>query len=179
MSRRNHHLGCAFEFSDSPHPIATLWADKITVFIFLHGMTTRFSKSFSGFILKIFVIIYLVSRMLFSKPKSGWWSKSLHPWRIKHFKGFSNGGSNISNRIKGDVKILSRVSQKQYRLMKKTYYMALRPNQWSLLCWRLRIILLRALADLNLQVAQYPVALGRSEERRVGKECRSRWSPYH
>ena len=24
-----------------------------------------------------------------------------------------------------------------------------------------------------------PVAFGRSEERRVGKECRSRWSPYH
>src|SRR2546422_6507617 len=24
-----------------------------------------------------------------------------------------------------------------------------------------------------------PVDLGRSEERRVGKECRSRWSPYH
>ena len=23
------------------------------------------------------------------------------------------------------------------------------------------------------------VRLGRSEERRVGKECRSRWSPYH
>ena len=23
------------------------------------------------------------------------------------------------------------------------------------------------------------VAVGRSEERRVGKECRSRWSPYH
>src|ERR1035437_7066052 len=23
------------------------------------------------------------------------------------------------------------------------------------------------------------IALGRSEERRVGKECRSRWSPYH
>ena len=22
-------------------------------------------------------------------------------------------------------------------------------------------------------------AFGRSEERRVGKECRSRWSPYH
>ena len=22
-------------------------------------------------------------------------------------------------------------------------------------------------------------SLGRSEERRVGKECRSRWSPYH
>ena len=24
-----------------------------------------------------------------------------------------------------------------------------------------------------------PVRLKRSEERRVGKECRSRWSPYH
>ena len=24
-----------------------------------------------------------------------------------------------------------------------------------------------------------PVAAERSEERRVGKECRSRWSPYH
>ena len=27
---------------------------------------------------------------------------------------------------------------------------------------------------------KYPlVAVSRSEERRVGKECRSRWSPYH
>ena len=25
----------------------------------------------------------------------------------------------------------------------------------------------------------WSVAFGRSEERRVGKECRSRWSPYH
>src|SRR2546430_15939330 len=40
---------------------------------------------------------------------------------------------------------------------------------------------------LLLQDAILPVALGvepgkrgrRSEERRVGKECRSRWSPYH
>jgi len=30
----------------------------------------------------------------------------------------------------------------------------------------------------NLQFAK-PGALVRSEERRVGKECRSRWSPYH
>ena len=28
-------------------------------------------------------------------------------------------------------------------------------------------------------VAVQLVMLGRSEERRVGKECRSRWSPYH
>ena len=29
-----------------------------------------------------------------------------------------------------------------------------------------------------VDVDEYGVA-GRSEERRVGKECRSRWSPYH
>jgi len=28
-------------------------------------------------------------------------------------------------------------------------------------------------------VARSPQARDRSEERRVGKECRSRWSPYH
>ena len=27
--------------------------------------------------------------------------------------------------------------------------------------------------------AAYAAKYGRSEERRVGKECRSRWSPYH
>src|SRR2546426_7562711 len=48
----------------------------------------------------------------------------------------------------------------------------------------------RALADVPLQGAEAeplavevpgdgPEAVGRSEERRVGKECRSRWSPYH
>ena len=25
----------------------------------------------------------------------------------------------------------------------------------------------------------FGIGVGRSEERRVGKECRSRWSPYH
>src|SRR5256886_7390865 len=29
------------------------------------------------------------------------------------------------------------------------------------------------------QQPRHPVGAGRSEERRVGKECRSRWSPYH
>ena len=31
----------------------------------------------------------------------------------------------------------------------------------------------------TLQIDGYTVDLVRSEERRVGKECRSRWSPYH
>ena len=35
------------------------------------------------------------------------------------------------------------------------------------------------LSDLNATVATCEDLSGRSEERRVGKECRSRWSPYH
>ena len=39
----------------------------------------------------------------------------------------------------------------------------------------------RVAAGLALveQGVEQAVARGRSEERRVGKECRSRWSPYH
>src|SRR3712207_9321102 len=36
-----------------------------------------------------------------------------------------------------------------------------------------------ALVGEVLAPAVEPAALARSEERRVGKECRSRWSPYH
>src|SRR3712207_9389894 len=32
---------------------------------------------------------------------------------------------------------------------------------------------------LKTQIRDEFQSLGRSEERRVGKECRSRWSPYH
>ena len=32
---------------------------------------------------------------------------------------------------------------------------------------------------LNLPVREATDEMKRSEERRVGKECRSRWSPYH
>ena len=41
------------------------------------------------------------------------------------------------------------------------------------------------LVSLELSYAEvlakhaYPQPVARSEERRVGKECRSRWSPYH
>src|SRR2546430_16098013 len=35
------------------------------------------------------------------------------------------------------------------------------------------------LIDLEIAAAQFVVDGARSEERRVGKECRSRWSPYH
>ena len=33
--------------------------------------------------------------------------------------------------------------------------------------------------QLNAAIASLEAARARSEERRVGKECRSRWSPYH
>ena len=32
---------------------------------------------------------------------------------------------------------------------------------------------------VNLNSASFTPKIKRSEERRVGKECRSRWSPYH
>ena len=35
------------------------------------------------------------------------------------------------------------------------------------------------IAIIGAGIAGSYVALTRSEERRVGKECRSRWSPYH
>ena len=37
----------------------------------------------------------------------------------------------------------------------------------------------RVKGDLKLPPALSETDLMRSEERRVGKECRSRWSPYH
>ena len=36
-----------------------------------------------------------------------------------------------------------------------------------------------AVAEGTVHMAPATAALIRSEERRVGKECRSRWSPYH
>ena len=33
--------------------------------------------------------------------------------------------------------------------------------------------------DISSDIGRMTEALSRSEERRVGKECRSRWSPYH
>ena len=33
--------------------------------------------------------------------------------------------------------------------------------------------------EKDIEVVPFYVSFDRSEERRVGKECRSRWSPYH
>ena len=37
----------------------------------------------------------------------------------------------------------------------------------------------RTVCSVPEKLTNLPVRLLRSEERRVGKECRSRWSPYH
>ena len=36
-----------------------------------------------------------------------------------------------------------------------------------------------AVKELEIKTREEDGCLDRSEERRVGKECRSRWSPYH
>ena len=41
------------------------------------------------------------------------------------------------------------------------------------------VVVVSAMARVTDQLLQMARAAGRSEERRVGKECRSRWSPYH
>src|SRR5574337_732596 len=38
---------------------------------------------------------------------------------------------------------------------------------------------LERMGDYAKGIANINIRMGRSEERRVGKECRSRWSPYH
>ena len=50
------------------------------------------------------------------------------------------------------------------------YYFAYGPN--------LNLVQMRQRCP-NARVVGYTYLFGRSEERRVGKECRSRWSPYH
>ena len=43
----------------------------------------------------------------------------------------------------------------------------------------IRLIIAAVIMALLVVVSLFTSLIGRSEERRVGKECRSRWSPYH
>src|SRR2546426_8005678 len=62
------------------------------------------------------------------------------------------------------------------------------PPRWRRTSWRGRswqghAAVVRARDDLEVRLGRPDLrrieAVQRSEERRVGKECRSRWSPYH
>ena len=60
---------------------------------------------------------------------------------------------------------------KQYKLRNYHFQLVI-----SILVLNIIGILIIGSAKHSVQKMQI---LGRSEERRVGKECRSRWSPYH
>src|SRR3989475_4154427 len=52
-------------------------------------------------------------------------------------------------------------------------------NQITAFILAVTVMFALILVGLDPLVVGLPPQLGRSEERRVGKECRSRWSPYH
>ena len=54
------------------------------------------------------------------------------------------------------------------------------PHFFQCECWKAKVIAAAGFGAELLAVVVFLAAwLTRSEERRVGKECRSRWSPYH
>ena len=77
----------------------------------------------------------------------------------------------------------------------KNFFEKLRVEDWVVVWVSIPLLLLASLIPADLpsvpatlvgEVAWYNIGLlfaivlvVRSEERRVGKECRSRWSPYH
>ena len=71
----------------------------------------------------------------------------------------------------------------QFALNQKCYGEASRFLNWKYFVMFLlvgfMVLFLGVLALMNLLMLRDPESESRSEERRVGKECRSRWSPYH
>ena len=77
-------------------------------------------------------------------------------------------------------------STEQTKKQQKTWVKILKIVGIVLLCLILFAVIafgvLRALGKSGIRKnisGEAPVLESRSEERRVGKECRSRWSPYH
>ena len=62
---------------------------------------------------------------------------------------------------------------------KESYFTEDRSVNDALLSYDLAILSMNQLAELEMDPKKKIILLFRSEERRVGKECRSRWSPYH
>ena len=53
------------------------------------------------------------------------------------------------------------------------------PSSWIIILSVLTFLLIYVFVSTIINVGKNRYFLERSEERRVGKECRSRWSPYH
>ena len=67
------------------------------------------------------------------------------------------------------------VSKESRQLVRAKKHMKIR-NRFSGTAERPRLAVFRSNNHMYAQIIDDTV---RSEERRVGKECRSRWSPYH
>src|SRR2546429_8790294 len=75
---------------------------------------------------------------------------------------------------RGKAELDEPVQISHYAALTPKYRMGLRAGEWVPLH-----VLLEGAAIASANDAATALAERRSEERRVGKECRSRWSPYH
>src|SRR3712207_9446037 len=100
--------------------------------------------------------------VVWHKMGSGWgWSRR-QGTEVDHAADAAEGGAQIKRGLAAEA-------HRFYVLDEFTY-----PLKWG---WVDVDDVVRTLVDRPGN--QHVVITGRSEERRVGKECRSRWSPYH
>ena len=59
------------------------------------------------------------------------------------------------------------------------FYQEITPGGYGIAIKRKKTLFSEQSPFQKVEVFESDSTLGRSEERRVGKECRSRWSPYH
>src|SRR2546427_12297773 len=92
-------------------------------------------------------------------------------WGIAPMPGPDGAASGISL-AGGSSLVVFRASRHQAAAWKLVEFLS-RPEQ------QLRVYRLSGDLPARLEAWRDPALAARSEERRVGKECRSRWSPYH
>ena len=75
-------------------------------------------------------------------------------------------------------KVSAAINRKLYRNFRQNG-LEISPEQWTVLIflWEKDGVTQQELCNATFK--DKPIMTRRSEERRVGKECRSRWSPYH
>src|SRR2546426_10721503 len=103
---------------------------------------------------------------------------SSHLWRWKHVVLHHTYVNTTGHDTDIDLGLLARLTPHQRRL---PYHRWQHLYLWPL--YGLLAIKWQRLDDfrklISGRISNQPVPGPRSEERRVGKECRSRWSPYH
>ena len=88
--------------------------------------------------------------------------------------------SSINSSTSGETRdaieyVVNGLDNGQYRVCEKS------DNDWVVNQWLKKAVLMSFRLNDSTVIASGLTygEMGRSEERRVGKECRSRWSPYH